>query len=1050
MKRLFLYVACVALVFGFVPVTAFATIQSSQTDAIQPQETYDVSDGQYEPYDPDTNRRLYTRAVTLTSATDADPKSFQSTAIDLQNPIYEGADIAVRYTGDRPYLAFYDTEWRGWTSVYASDDRTVAADDGTGEHVAFFPLSDIEARWAAIGGNPEKNGGVAYERQCMSICVSQHGSERSKLVEAVAVGCAEKRIDPTSSPNYQAIHGKTAFEIAQDIEAGYNLAGHFEANYVPKTPARDGGWTRSDLECEAHWTRGVYITHETLHNLKNEGFKAVRLPVTWFQHIYPKGDPTGDPATSGLADPVERYHIDRAWMERVHEVVDWCLAEGFYVILNIHHEDWIDRADLATAYDSTDLPVKFAAVWTQIANEFAGYDQHLIFEDMNEPHAPIFDPGTGERISWGYASEGSVSAVNRLNADFVRLMRTTLSGHSDRLLMMAHDTGSGEIAYTNFVMPEDPARLLAYSVHCYTPHAWTHYLLEDKTKQLTGEYNVYTPEYRAEVEAAWDGMRMRYTAKGDYPIILGEFGCSYYTEANQAERLDWMTQFATHAKELGIPMFYWRMDRTKTGDDGIERVVWSAFDEVNQEISPLSKDMLAKWFAILADDDIEWGSYASVDAGEHASLESGKQLTGSLPKTITGNHVSDTDVWRVALTGFAWADIEGNEVAVEFSGSTPRLGMMKNWTGDWWGMDPDSVDYEKGIAYFKSSSIATHWAAIVAKTAALSGATEDDIDRLCVCTATSGSKTPLDEVITTEVKKVAIVHQHDWGPWEVSQEPTCEQPGAKTRVCSHDNAHVLSREIDALGHEEDEGVVTKQPTQTEEGVRTFSCTRCGKALRNEPIARISGDAESQIAYAIKSGADAKWTRGGSDGLVITSEADFSKFVDVRVDDETVDGRFYDAVSGSTRITLHADYLDTLGEGVHSFSIRSTDGEAATHFTVEERGQESGEASGSESASAGGSQSGSRIGDMTLTDGSQSAENGAGVEGAAESGTTAMGGNDAVRAPEAPRAQSAAVSSNAASVPKAGDATFWALTAIGLLVALAGMALVVARLRRRDR
>lgn len=64
-----------------------------------------------------------------------------------------------------------------------------------------------------------------------------------------------------------------------------------------------------------------------------------------------------------------------------------------------------------------------------------------------------------------------------------------------------------------------------------------------------------------------------------------------------------------------------------------------------------------------------------------------------------------------------------------------------------------------------------------------------------------------------------------------------------------------------------------------------------------------------------------------------SNADFSKFVRVEIDGETVDSSNYDASSGSTKIVLHSDYLKTLDLGVHYLSIISSDGSAETEFTI---------------------------------------------------------------------------------------------------------------------
>ena len=70
---------------------------------------------------------------------------------------------------------------------------------------------------------------------------------------------------------------------------------------------------------------------------------------------------------------------------------------------------------------------------------------------------------------------------------------------------------------------------------------------------------------------------------------------------------------------------------------------------------------------------------------------------------------------------------------------------------------------------------------------------------------------------------------HYFSEWTREKEPTCTEPGSETSVCPEAGCgKTFTREIPALGHSWDEGKVTKPATEAEDGVKTFTCTRCSE------------------------------------------------------------------------------------------------------------------------------------------------------------------------------------------------------------------------------
>lgn len=121
---------------------------------------------------------------------------------------------------------------------------------------------------------------------------------------------------------------------------------------------------------------------------------------------------------------------------------------------------------------------------------------------------------------------------------------------------------------------------------------------------------------------------------------------------------------------------------------------------------------------------------------------------------------------------------------------------------------------------------------------------------------------------------------HDFGEWKTTKEPTCTKYGTKKRICKRCNEYEinvidptghqhtkiidqkdatceekgysgdlycedcreiiqLGHDIAATGHTWDDGTITKEPTQTATGIRTYTCKTCHKT-RTETIPMLKG------------------------------------------------------------------------------------------------------------------------------------------------------------------------------------------------------------------
>ena len=140
----------------------------------------------------------------------------------------------------------------------------------------------------------------------------------------------------------------TAQQVASHMKVGWNLGNTLEA-----------------ICGENAWGNPT-TTQKLIDSVKAAGFDAVRLPCAWDCHT-----------TNGV--------INEAWLARVKEVVDYCINDSLYVIINIHWDGgWLENNVTISAQEAVN--VKQRNYWTQIANYFKDYDEHLLFASANEPN----------------------------------------------------------------------------------------------------------------------------------------------------------------------------------------------------------------------------------------------------------------------------------------------------------------------------------------------------------------------------------------------------------------------------------------------------------------------------------------------------------------------------------------------------------------------------------------------------------------------------------------------------------------------------------------
>jgi endoglucanase len=321
-----------------------------------------------------------------------------------------------------------------------------------------------------------------------------------------------------------------AVQLAAKFKLGWNIGNTFEA------PGGETGWG------------SPVITEEYIKFVKQQGFNAIRLPCAWnWQHLT-------NEATA---------QIDPNWLNRVKEVIGYCVKNDLYVLLNIHWDNgWLDHNINKAKQDSVNAKQK--ALWEQIATALRDFDEHLMLAGANEPPAE---------------NDEQMEILASYHQTFVNAVRSTGGKNSYRVLVVQGP--STDIEKTNSLMrklPTDvvPNRMMA-EVHFYTPYQFCLMFDGDaswgKMFYYWGAGNHSKNE--ADRNASWGEekdiiklfamMKKKFTDKG-IPVILGEYGAFRRNAGSNVPKdlvahnkaVDhWITFVTKQAIAHGFKPFWW-------------------------------------------------------------------------------------------------------------------------------------------------------------------------------------------------------------------------------------------------------------------------------------------------------------------------------------------------------------------------------------------------------------------------------------------------------------------------------------------------------------
>lgn len=284
----------------------------------------------------------------------------------------------------------------------------------------------------------------------------------------------------------------TAKSIALEMGAGWNLGNTMEA---PGSPTAWGN---------------VLPSQAFIDSVKKAGFNTIRLPCAW----------------DGYANQTT-YAIDPLWMAQVKQVVDYCIKDSLFVVLNIHWDGGWLESNIAKAITDANLlkvmKAKQGAYWRQIATVFKDYGRHMLLASTNEPSVETVE---------------QMAILKDLHQIFIDTVRATGSNNASRTLILPGPSTSFERTSNWMTLPTDKiSQRLMVECHFY-PYQFT--LMSRETDwgygpvypiYYWGQGNHSTTDLihnadgneEAYVTQQFDLMKSKFLDQ-NVPVLVGEFG----------------------------------------------------------------------------------------------------------------------------------------------------------------------------------------------------------------------------------------------------------------------------------------------------------------------------------------------------------------------------------------------------------------------------------------------------------------------------------------------------------------------------------------------
>lgn len=412
----------------------------------------------------------------------------------------------------------------------SSSEELFTADGGASEVTVSSNTSwaiNNSASWlTATASTPKGNGKISLNVQPnpttseRSIVVSVTAGSISKEINVRQLGKANTGDIPADATGMSS----SAVQLAAKIKLGINIGNTLEA-----------------IGSETSWGNPK-VTKALIDLYKQSGFNAVRIPCSWDQY-------------SNASNVIKTE-----WLSRVKEVVQYCVDDGMYAILNIHWDGgWLENNVTTAKQDAVNAKQK--DFWKQIATTMRDFDEHVLFASANEPNV---DNATQMSVLLSY------------HQTFIDAVRATGGRNAYRVLIV--QAPSTDIDKANTLMNTLPVDKITgrmmVEVHYYSPYQFCLMNQDADWGKMfyywgNGFHSTADPSRNANwgeesyVDDEFKKMKTQFVDKG-IPVVLGEYDAMRRTNLSGdaltlhlASRAYYLKYVTKQAKANGMLPFYW-------------------------------------------------------------------------------------------------------------------------------------------------------------------------------------------------------------------------------------------------------------------------------------------------------------------------------------------------------------------------------------------------------------------------------------------------------------------------------------------------------------